>query len=174
MLTASLHTRRWLFLGLLLCAAGVLWGGADPVGLAPAAAGPANLTPSPSRTPGTPSPSRTPGTPTPVPHSPTPRPSPTPTVCPAGSHWDVIESPNNGNTNSLYGVAVAGANEAWAVGLYYQDGSVVKPQIQHWNGSAWTMGAVPEIDTGLLQGVTVIAPDDVWAVGTQAGFLANL
>ncbi|HUS17760.1 MAG TPA: S-layer homology domain-containing protein [Chloroflexia bacterium] len=168
------HARRLFFVGLLLLAASLVWGGASNTGIAPAAAGPANYTPSPSRTPGTPSPSRTPGSPTAVPNSPTPRPSATPSVCPAGPHWDVVDSPNASGTSSLYGVAFAAADDGWAAGLYYDGVSVLHPMMQHWDGANWAIVPLPELDGALLQGVAVIAPDDVWAVGAQDGYYATL
>ncbi|MER5770140.1 hypothetical protein [Streptomyces sp. NPDC001985] len=41
------------------------------------------------------------------------------------------------------------------------------PSVQSWNGSGWERHALPDVGTGELTAITVIAPDDVWAVGTS-------
>jgi hypothetical protein len=158
MYRASLSSRACVFLFAFLVILGGLEAGTT--GPRSAAAQPDNYTPTPG------------GSPTAT-HPPTFTPTPTATICGANG-WQVVSSPNVGNTSALYGVAVAGADDAWAVGLYYDSANAQQPLIQHWNGSAWNLVATPPLETSLLQGVTVIAPDDVWAVGTREGFYATL
>lgn len=68
---------------------------------------------------------------------------------------------------SLTGVAATSADNAWAVGSTYGETSG-RPRalILHWNGSAWTVAAVPAAnrDTS-LQAVTAASPTSAWAVG---------
>src|SRR5207249_4623374 len=59
----------------------------------------------------------------------------------------------------LYGVAVAGPDDVWAVGSY--SGGTL---IEHWTGNAWSRVASPNI--GSLSDVVAVALNDVWAAGT--------
>jgi hypothetical protein len=84
-----------------------------------------------------------------------------------GTAWSIV---NPGTTvGGLFGVAVVSANDVWAVGTGL-NGDEDATLTLHWNGSAWSLipspNVEPEVDNGLA-GVTVIASDDVWAVGTQ-------
>jgi hypothetical protein len=53
-----------------------------------------------------------------------------------GKVWSQVASPNPycSTCDSLYGVAVASSNNAWAVGTVNSGGSIVA---LHWNGKAW-------------------------------------
>src|SRR5262249_41152282 len=56
-----------------------------------------------------------------------------------GTTWSQVTSPNPGGAsynNDLLGVDAASANDAWAVGSYY-NGVVTRALILHWNGSTW-------------------------------------
>jgi hypothetical protein len=76
-----------------------------------------------------------------------------------GVTWNVIPSPNMGSDdNVLFAVDVWAANDAWAVGYFG-----VQPLALHWNGSQWS--SIPSPGTGSLRAVTVVGPNDVWAVG---------
>jgi len=92
--------------------------------------------------------------------TPTPRPAP----CPPA--WTVVSSPNGGSVNNvLYGVALAGPNDGWAVG--YADSRRIQTRTEHWDGTAWTVVPSPNVgaDSNYLYGVAVAGPSDVWAVG---------
>jgi len=65
-----------------------------------------------------------------------------------GTAWSQIPSPGG-----ALSVDVAGPNDVWAVG----------PSVLHWNGSAWSVVYSPG---GGLYGVSTVAGNDVWAVGT--------
>jgi hypothetical protein len=72
-----------------------------------------------------------------------------------GSTWTEVPSaaPDSGvHLNAVDGVA---ANDIWAVGS----------QVEHWDGTAWSVVTAP--GAGTLQGVTAISANDVWAVGTD-------
>lgn len=97
-----------------------------------------------------------------------------------GSTWAVIPSPNIGpvqNRNLLFGVAALSANQAWAVGQYYDNASFTwYTLLLHWDGSAWTPVNHPNpgVDIGTaLYGVTAISANDVWAVGSRAGMITG-
>ena len=102
-------------------------------------------------------PTRTP-TPTIVPTATaTPVPNPPPNL---PGTWKVVDSPNpSGDFPILRSVAVASADDVWAVG----DGL-----IEHWNGNRWRLvSAAPGGNPPEFKSVTALASDDVWAVGLR-------
>jgi len=95
-----------------------------------------------------------------------------------GSAWSVVPSPNPAGSasNSLSGITAIAPNDIWAVGssTSVSGGNVVTSTlVEHWNGSAWTIVASPNVPPqrqglavrDLLTGVTAIGPSNVWAVG---------
>jgi hypothetical protein len=97
-----------------------------------------------------------------------------------GSGWSTAPTPNVGTyANFLNGVAAVASNNVWAVGTYVHH-FVVGPTtydidqtlIEHWDGSTWSLQASPDqLGSGLevsndLTGITAIAANDVWAVGS--------
>ena len=88
-----------------------------------------------------------------------------------GTQWSVVSSPNVGSqTNDLFEVGAASANDIWTVGQYLNNSNVSLTLIQHWDGSKWKIVPSPNFDLGnnILQGLTVISTNDVWAVGEYA------
>ena len=92
----------------------------------------------------------------------TPTPQPT-----CGAFWRTVDSPNPGDQgNTLYDVASISGADAWAVGVYWIDGSYQQNLTMHWDGSDWTSVPLPtEVANGTLYGVAAPASNDVWAVG---------
>jgi len=95
-----------------------------------------------------------------------------PEVC--GTAWHRVPSPSpahqSGDANQLSGVAVFSATDAWAVGWSLSfSGLGYKTLAEHWDGTRWSV--VPTANTAMrnntLRAVSVLAPDDVWAVGQQ-------
>jgi len=91
-----------------------------------------------------------------------------------GAQWSIVSSPNpDKQFNELRGVAAISANDVWAVG--FRGGTKTETPIEtfilHWNGSAWSQVASPNISGGANQlfGITAIATNDIWAVGSVAG-----
>ena len=85
-----------------------------------------------------------------------------------GTQWSVVPSPNIGSqTNDLFEVAAASATDIWTVGRYINNSNVSQTLIQHWDGTQWSIIPSPNVDLGnnILQGLTVISSNDVWAVG---------
>ncbi|WP_407285131.1 hypothetical protein [Streptomyces sp. BP-8] len=56
--------------------------------------------------------------------------------------------------------------QAWTVGRAM--GRSIKdsvPAVQSWDGKGWHRQTLPDVGKGELNGVTALAPDDIWAVG---------
>jgi hypothetical protein len=95
-----------------------------------------------------------------------------------GVAWKVVPSPNvakpnqfNGARQVLNAVAAVSATDVWAVGqtIDTATGSFLpdKTLTLHWNGTAWRVVASPDHPAeDILSGVTAVASNDVWAVGT--------
>jgi hypothetical protein len=85
-----------------------------------------------------------------------------------GTKWTLASVPRPDSTNStLNGVAAAGPNDVWAVGNGSTDTNHARTLIEHWDGSSWTIVNSPN-RVGMantLEGVVVVSPNDVWAVG---------
>ena len=88
-----------------------------------------------------------------------------------GSAWSVVASPSPASNDTLSGVAARSAGDVWAVGTR-QDRSGAIPidrtLTEHWNGSAWSVVASPNVggNDNLLNGVSATT-GDVWAVGSS-------
>ena len=68
----------------------------------------------------------------------------------------------------LQSVATLSASDAWAVG-YTRQSRRTSTLIEHWDGATWSVVASPDPGgryVNRLYGVTALAADDVWAVGT--------
>jgi hypothetical protein len=85
-----------------------------------------------------------------------------------GTTWTVVPSPNLGSFNELFAVAARTANDIWAVGTGGAGGSSNVTLIERWNGTSWNVFASPNAPGGnsLFNDVTVVAANDVWAVGS--------
>lgn len=85
-----------------------------------------------------------------------------------GGGWGTVSSPNAGDdaNNDLYGVTCVSAGDCWAVGDYQPAGDVVRPLIEWYDGSTWSIVASPDMDTGTwLYGVACAGSGECWAVG---------
>ena len=90
----------------------------------------------------------------------------------SGANWKVVASPNAGTqANSLSSVDAVADNDLWAVGWAWNNRLFAyRTLIEHWNGASWSMVRSPNATNGynLLNGVAVVAANDVWAVGQAA------
>jgi len=78
-----------------------------------------------------------------------------------GVSWRVVPMPAN---IQLWGVAIIGANDAWAVGQL--NTGTIEPATVHWDGTAWSLVASPTVPAGAyLRAVSARSGNDVWAVG---------
>ena len=96
-----------------------------------------------------------------------------------GTKWTTVPSPNPGSTprcegqntgNVLNGVAATGPSDVWAVGFSFDCSSDLKAMILHFDGARWSVAASPALLTtgnSALNGITALAPDNVYAAGYQ-------
>ncbi|MEO6457118.1 MAG: hypothetical protein ABIO92_02425 [Chloroflexia bacterium] len=88
------------------------------------------------------------------------------------------------DVGQLRDVAAVGPNDVWAVGYYRKYSYRVETITLHWDGLNWTRVPNPSRgrigtanDSGILSGVSAIARDNVWAVGSwganDVGAVAN-
>jgi hypothetical protein len=86
-----------------------------------------------------------------------------------GSAWTQVSTPNVGTgANYLYGIAQTSGTDIWAVGAFFNVTTQRhRTLILHYNGTAWSVVASPNVGTGnnYLQAVEVIDATNVWAVG---------
>jgi hypothetical protein len=86
-----------------------------------------------------------------------------------GTSWKVVPSPTpSGSNGSVLGAVKAlSAKDVWAVGEYLNSSNVDQTLTEHWNGTSWSIVTSPNMgtSTNLLNGVTAVASNDVWAVG---------
>jgi hypothetical protein len=89
-----------------------------------------------------------------------------------GVRWREVAVEGNGPLN---GVGAIAGNDVWAVGGAYDGGlDEFVPVTQRWDGRRWTRLQTPS--PGLGSGFTaidVVAPDEIWAVGSQSAQLAT-
>jgi hypothetical protein len=95
-----------------------------------------------------------------------------------GTTWSIVPSRNATTSNLLTGVAAVAANNVWAVGYTVTTDGTNQPDrtlVEHWNGSAWSVVASPNVggNDNLLNGVAATA-GDVWAVGSSDVFAHTL
>jgi hypothetical protein len=88
-----------------------------------------------------------------------------------GAAWSIIPSQSPGSVHSiLNAVSARAVNDAWAVGQTCADAGCASARslIEHWDGTAWTQSSSPNPGTTdtHLNGVTAIAANDAWAVGS--------
>jgi hypothetical protein len=87
-----------------------------------------------------------------------------------GTSWTGVPSPNFGHTfNQLIGVAASDATHAFAVGERNNPNDRVRTLIEQFDGTSWSVVPSPNRGPGasFLTGVTAVASNDVWAVGTR-------
>src|SRR5438094_2459066 len=86
--------------------------------------------------------------------------------------WEIVASPSAGRqANSLSSLAPVADNDVWAVGWAFNAQlNAYRTVTEHWNGTRWSLVRSPNATNGynLLNGVGVVATNDVWAVGQAA------
>jgi hypothetical protein len=87
-----------------------------------------------------------------------------------GAAWTVVASPNPSPYLSyIQSVAAIASDDVWAVGQYQTTMNGYQQTLAlHWDGSSWTVVPTPNPDPyfDALYGVSAVASDDVWAVGS--------
>lgn len=76
-----------------------------------------------------------------------------------GSTWQTFRIPNSSSTTDW--VSASAANNVWVGGL--SNSSIATTVVYRWNGAHWAKIPMPALT--YLQGVTVLAPNNVWAFG---------
>jgi hypothetical protein len=81
-----------------------------------------------------------------------------------GRKWTIAKSP--ATTAGIAGMATVSSTDVWAVGSIVS-GLISQTFIERWNGKSWAIVPSPNNGTGsnLLNAVTAISANDVWAVG---------
>jgi hypothetical protein len=86
--------------------------------------------------------------------------------------WEIVASPNAGRqANSLSSVSAVTDSDIWAVGWAFNAQlNAYRTVTEHWNGTRWSLVRSPNATNGynLLNGVAVVAANDVLAVGQAA------
>jgi hypothetical protein len=88
-----------------------------------------------------------------------------------GSQWTVVPNPvPAGVEGALHAITAISPNDIWAVGTYLQAGQTARPLTLHWDGALWHWVLTPYIadSANYLFGVSAVAPNDIWAVGSQS------
>ncbi len=83
-----------------------------------------------------------------------------------GSTWSIVTTPNPGFFPTLHAVAARTPADAWAVGDTTFSGTD-DPLIEHWDGQAWRVSALPRSIHGALSGVAAVGATGAWAVGSR-------
>lgn len=87
-----------------------------------------------------------------------------------GKAWSVVPTPSpklTGTGASLFGVAATSPRDIWAVGNYDTGNNVFKPLAEHWNGKRWTRVAVTAPGSAELNRISMLSPNNGWAVGSR-------
>jgi hypothetical protein len=87
-----------------------------------------------------------------------------------GSAWSIVASPNPSpsDQNYLTGVDCISASDCWASGYSVVVGHTDDTLIEHWDGSAWSIVATPNVSSSvqnILAGLACTSSSDCWAVG---------
>lgn len=87
-----------------------------------------------------------------------------------GSQWTIVPSPlyptGASNVDShLEAVSAITATDVWAIG-YSRTTSTSQGIIEHWDGNRWSLVPSPDPTLSSFYGITAVADNDVWAVGS--------
>lgn len=93
-----------------------------------------------------------------------------------GKSWSTVQGKNPGKeSNNLNAIVARSPHDVWAVGNFNSvfSNQQAQPLIEHWNGSAWSTVASPNIGTNntSLSGIGLVPHSpNIWAVGSGAVF----
>jgi len=85
-----------------------------------------------------------------------------------GTAWSVVTSTNPvAGDNALFNVSAISGTDAWAVGATQTTALLSQTLAEHWNGTAWSTVASPNIGTGdnFLFGILTLSPTNAWITG---------
>jgi hypothetical protein len=87
-----------------------------------------------------------------------------------GNAWSRVQTPDVGLADELLALTENTAHDLWAVGEYKNKSNIARTLAVHGTGTAWKVVPTPNANTTQehnLLGVSAVASDDVWAVGTR-------
>lgn len=89
-----------------------------------------------------------------------------------GTQWTWVPSAGTGGVDGescVQGISAISTSDVWAAGWTQNGNDIDSTQIQHWDGTQWTLTPSPNVGTGSNQlfGVVALADDNVWAVGSS-------
>ena len=87
-----------------------------------------------------------------------------------GTAWTIKTSPNQvGAENILYGVTALSTTAAWAVGAWLDTAGHWHNLLEHWDGTNWSLGSVPDVTGGVndnyLFSVSAVSATNIWVGG---------
>lgn len=87
-----------------------------------------------------------------------------------GTSWSIVPSPNpasgSSGSDELDAIAAVSPTDIWAAGDdFIQDGTI-NLLFAHYNGTSWTAVSPPPGSSGFALGLTAIAANNVWMVGS--------
>lgn len=90
-----------------------------------------------------------------------------------GDQWALVATPAlpDSDDNFFTDVVALDTDDVWIVGAYRTTGTgSYHALVEHYDGAQWSIFPTPGLDmlNADLEGLTAIAPDDLWAVGNQA------
>jgi hypothetical protein len=87
-----------------------------------------------------------------------------------GAQWSIVSSPVPGGQGFEFtGVSGSASNDVWVVGSYFGTPFALKPLIEHWNGSTWTIvPSYPAPDGAEIMSVVATGVSDAWATGYKS------
>ncbi|HEX8599402.1 MAG TPA: S-layer homology domain-containing protein [Chloroflexia bacterium] len=88
-------------------------------------------------------------------------------------HWDGLTwstSPHpftSAHESYLRDLHAFGPDDVWSMGVYYENDTLARTLLLHWDGTEWTKEAVPSMSPkhNYSEGFTAISEDDMWLVG---------
>ena len=89
-----------------------------------------------------------------------------------GAAWSTVTLPDPAFTPaSGNSISADSASDIWVVGSTINAAETTAPEALHYNGTTWTVVAMPEPSqsSGTLSAVTAISPGNAWAVGEATG-----
>jgi hypothetical protein len=84
--------------------------------------------------------------------------------------WRLVRGPAVAPNNVLNSIAAVSTRSAWAGGVqgFTSDGSKPgRPLLEHWNGRAWSVSALPVTWPGGIAAVSASSASDGWLVGQE-------
>lgn len=78
----------------------------------------------------------------------------------------------NGDTfaqNTVSAISATSASNVWIVGTYLQTvyGNIWDPYSVHWDGTAWNLVTMPQVNGAVFTSADAISPANVWAAGNS-------